>query len=99
LAKTGARIGLETVVARGSEHVETRMAGQTVMMSIPRGKYFAIDGTGQRIWECLAEPASIGQIVDRLLQEYEVDRDQCEAEVIAFVGELMDSGLTEERGA
>jgi hypothetical protein len=75
------------------------MAGQTVMMSIPRGKYFAIDGTGQRIWECLAEPASIGEIVDRLVQEYDVERDQCETEVIAFVGDLIESGLTEERGA
>jgi len=99
MAKAGARIGPDTVVARGAEHVETRMAGQTVMMSIPRGKYFAIDGTGQRIWDCLAEPASIGQIIDRLVEEYEVGRDQCEAEVIAFVGELMESGLTEERGA
>ncbi len=99
MAKIRAGIGLETVVARGSEHVETRMAGQTVMMSIPRGKYFAIAGTGQRVWDCLAEPASIGQIVDRLVREYEVERDRCEADVIAFVTELMASGLTEERGA
>ena len=98
MARTGDRIGLETVVARGSEHVETRMAGQTVMMSIARGKYFAVDGTGQHIWECLAEPISIGQIVERLLDQYEVDRKQCEAEVMSFVGEMMENGLAVEHG-
>lgn len=92
------KIGLETIVARGSEHVETEMVGQTVMMSIARGKYFALDGTGQRIWECLIEPVSIGQIVERLLDQYEVDREQCEAEVIFFLGETMENGLTVEHG-
>jgi hypothetical protein len=92
------KIGLDTVVERGSEHVETEMVGQTVMMSITRGKYFALDGTGQRIWECLAEPVSIGQIVEQLLDQYEVGREQCETEVIAFLGETMKNGLTVERG-
>jgi len=90
-------IGLDTVIARGSEHVEAQMAGQTVMMSIPRGKYFALEGTGQRIWECLAEPASVGSIVDRLVAEYDVDRERCVEEVIAFVSELVASGLTTAR--
>ena len=93
------KIGLETIVARGTEHVETQMAGQTVMMSIQRGKYFALDGTGQHIWECLGEPVSIGHIVDRLVGEYDIDSDQCATEVIAFVGELIKSGLTVEYGA
>jgi len=93
------KVELETVIARGAEHVETRMVGQTVMMSLARGKYFALDGTGQRVWECLEQPISIGEIIDRLLQEYEVDRAQCEAEVLAFVDELMAQGLTVEHGA
>lgn len=91
-----AKIGSDTVVSRGREHVETKMAGETVMMSISRGKYFALDGTGQRIWECMADPLSIGEIVDRLVEEYDVDRGQCEAEVFTFVGALMENGLTVE---
>lgn len=92
------KIGLDTVLVRGSEHVETKMVGQTVMMSIARGKYFALDGTGQCIWECLAEPVSIGQIIERLLDQFEVDREQCETEVISFLNEMMENGLTKEHG-
>jgi hypothetical protein len=90
------KIGADTVVSRGSDHVETQLSGDTVMMSISRGKYFAVGGTGQRIWECMSEPLSIGEIVSRLVAEYDVDRDRCEAEVLAFVGTLIDNGLTVE---
>jgi hypothetical protein len=91
-------IGLDTVVARGSEHVETTMVGQTVMMSVAHGKYFALDGTGLRVWECLTEPVSVGRIVEQLLDQYEVDREQCETEVIFFLSEMMKNGLTVEHG-
>jgi len=93
-----AQIGPETLIARGTEHVETQMGGQTVMMSIPRGKYFALGGTAQRIWECLAEPLTVRQIVDRLAAEYDIDAAECEAEVIAFVRELAENGLAVEHG-
>ncbi len=91
------KIGLDTVIMRGSEHVEAEMAGQTVMMSISQGKYYALEGTARRIWELLAEPASVGEIVERLTAEYEVDREQCAAEVTHFVRELIENGLVEER--
>ena len=94
-----AQIGLETIVARGAEHVEAQMGGQTVMMSIPRGKYFALEGTAQRIWELMAEPVRVDEIVDRLVEEYDIDRDRCAAEVLAFLNELMENGLGEERHA
>ncbi len=90
------RIGLETVVARGDEHVEAEMSGQTVMMSIPRGKYYALEGTARRIWELMAEPVRVGDIVDRLVEEYDIDRDRCAEEVLAFMEELRRNGLSAE---
>lgn len=91
------QVGLETVIVRGSEHVEAEMAGQTVMMSISQGKYYALEGTARRIWELVAEPTPVSAVVDRLVAEYEVDRAQCAEEVTAFVHELMANGLLEAR--
>jgi hypothetical protein len=93
------KIGFDTVVSRGTEHVQTQIGAQTVMMNISRGKYFAVGSTGQRIWDCIAEPASIGQIVDQLVDEYDVQRDQCAEEVMAFVATLIENGLTVEHAA
>lgn len=90
-------VGLDTIVARGADHVEAQMGSQTVMMSVSRGKYFALDGTGQRIWECLAEPVAVGEIVERLVREFDVEHERCAAEVLSFIAELMANGLTVER--
>lgn len=92
------RLNSETLFRRGSEHVETRAGDQTMMMSVARGKYYALASTAQHIWDLLAEPASVGSIVDRLLEEYDVARDVCEAEVRHFLVELLEQGLIEEVG-
>lgn len=94
-----ARIGLGDRVSRGRGHVETRADGQTLMMSLERGHYYALAGTGQRIWDLIAEPVEVGAVVDALLAEYAVERAVCEAEVLAFLAELDGNGLIERQAA
>ena len=93
------QVRLDTIVARGAEHVEAQMSGQTVMMSIPRGKYYALEGTAQRIWDLMAEPIRVSDIVDQLVEEYDIDRERCATEVLVFLNELVENGLSEERRA
>ena len=83
----------DTVIRRGSDHVETRVGDQTMMMSIAQGKYYALEATAQRIWELIEQPRSIGEITDRLASEFEVERERCAAEVRAFVDQLIRNGL------
>ena len=86
-------IDLDTVVARGSEHVETEMGDQTVMMNISQGQYYALDQSGQRIWALMDQPIRVSDIVSKLTDEYDVERAQCETEVLAFLTELQSNGL------
>lgn len=86
-------IGLDTVVSRGAGHVETRMGEQTVMMSIDQGKYFALEASGQRIWEMMDQPIRVDALIDRLTQEYDVPRERCRAEVLGFLEDLRRHGL------
>lgn len=41
-----------------------------------------------RVWELGGEGLTIGEIVGRILQEYDVDRETAEKDVIAFVRDL-----------
>lgn len=56
----------ESVVSRGSEHVETQVGGQTLMMSVSQGKYFSVDQTANRIWVLIERPVSVRHIVETL---------------------------------
>ncbi len=64
-----------------------------VTMSIENGMYYGMNAVASRIWELIPEPKSISEVCDTLLDEYQVDPEQCEKEVLALVSQLNDEGL------
>lgn len=91
-----AELTRQTVIGRGTDHVETVVGDQTMMMSIRQGKYYALESTAQRIWQMIETPAAIGDVVDRLLAEYDVAPADCDADVKKFAAELLEQGLVVE---
>ena len=75
--------------------LDTEIDEQTVMMDILRGSYFGLNRTGSRIWSLLAEPITIGDLCDRLLEEFDAPREQCEQQVVGFLESLIDRGLVQ----
>jgi len=86
-------ITLDSVIARNAEIVTADMDGETVMMSVETGKYYNLGKTGSVIWSLLGEPLSVGALVGKLLDKYDVGREQCEKEVLAFLAETYKEGL------
>lgn len=66
------------------------------MMHPDSGEYFAISGSGRRIWELLIRPMNPSEIVAVLCDEFEVDQDTCNEHVSAFLSTLCDLGLVNE---
>ena len=89
-------LSLDSMIRRGAAHVETQAGGQTMMMSVSMGRYYALEGTAQRIWDALSEPCRLGEIVAKLQHEYDVTQEQCAADVLSFAEVLLDNGLIEE---
>ena len=73
---------------QNSEIIVTEMDGSLMMMSIEEGKYFELNPVSKRIWELLEEPSTVEFVCGRLLEEFEVLEEQCEAEVVSHFNEL-----------
>ena len=73
----------------------TDLSGEKVMVDFEQGKYFMIKGVGNDIWDMLADDVTVTQIMDKLLLEYDVTKEQCEAEVLNFLTELEKLGIIE----
>ncbi len=56
----------------------------------------ALSESGALLWEKLEQGATEDELVEALLAEYEVEREQAEVDVKAFVAELSDKGVLEE---
>ena len=86
-------ININNVVSRRNDIDTTELNGEIVMMDLEKGRYFSLNGVGSRIWEIIEEPIGINKIVDCLLEEYDVNRNECEENVLEFLGKLDDANI------
>lgn len=90
-------LDLDTKLRQGQNHVATSIGDETAVMSIKRGRYYAVGAVAERIWQMLEAPVSPREIAERLREEYDIAPEQCESEVGAFLDDLIEEGLIEER--
>lgn len=76
------------IVVRTAAQVSADVDGEAVILSIDNGRYYNMNAVGTRIWEAVEQPISVAALIDLLMREFEVERQDCEAEVLAFLGEL-----------
>ncbi len=69
------------------------MDEEVVMMSVEKGNYYGLNRVGSEIWEKLTEPLTVGSLCDKLMQEFDVEKEQCEREVITYLEKLVSEGL------
>ena len=86
-------ININNVVSRRNDIDTTDLNGEIVMMDLEKGRYFSLNGVGSRIWEIIESPIEINKIVDCLLEEYDVNRNECEENVLEFLGKLDDANI------
>jgi len=82
-----------SVVSRSASPLAANVDGEIVMLQPSTSRYFGLADTAVRIWQLLETPTSVADIVDALLDEYEVDQQTCTSEVLTFISELAAAGL------
>ena len=86
-------IDLNSIVSHREDIDTTDLDGEKVMMDLEKGQYFALNSVASRIWEVIESPISVNKVVDTLLEEYEVEREECEKSVLEFIKGLEDASL------
>jgi hypothetical protein len=66
---------------------------EAVLLNLDSGLYFGLDPIGTRIWNLLAGGQSLPQVVSTIMAEYEVDTEQCTADLLKLLGDLEAHGL------
>ena len=85
--------GEEILVRNDEELLTTVVDGELIGMSVEQGACYGLNTVGTRIWELLAEPRSIASLCTQLMEEYEVDKDDCLREVLDLAEDLRAEGL------
>ena len=72
-----------------------RVAGEGVVLRQDAGEVLALNEVGSRILEHVDGRLTVPEIVERLLEEFDADRIEIEADTAEFVRELLESGVIE----
>ena len=83
----------DQVISVSSEVLFQEISGEIVLLDLASESYFGLDEIGARVWGLLNEGKKMGQVLETLLQEYEVDRKTLEADVEELLGDLVEAGL------
>lgn len=77
-----------TLIARNKGILANRVGDEVVMMDMEKGKYFGVNKTGSYIWQLLEQPATLGELCERLVADFGISTEQCTTEVKAFVEQM-----------
>jgi hypothetical protein len=72
-----------------------RVAGEGVVLLQDANEVLALNEVGARILEHIGEGSTVPAIVERLLEEFDVEREALEADTSEFVRELLKCGVIE----
>lgn len=87
------KIGIDTVIVKKEGLDAVDIDDEKVMMDVTKGKYYALNNVGSRIWELINVPRSVNEVISKLLEEYDVDTGTCRNHVLEFTNRMYGEGL------
>ena len=69
--------------------------GEMVLLDMESENYFGLDEVGTAIWQAMQEYGTLQEVLNALLEQYEVEPEVLENDLEDFVGKLVESGLVE----
>lgn len=90
-------ISTSSVVVAAKDQVSSDLGEEVAILNLKNGVYYGLDAVGARIWNLIQEPKAVNEILDVLLDEYEVEPEHCERDLLALLEKLVAENLVEAR--
>lgn len=84
-----------SIISTTEEQVSAELAGEAVILDLKSGMYYGVNPVGARIWELIQEPLSVSKIQQTILEEYDVEAERCERDVLNLLQDFAAKGLIE----
>ena len=88
-------IGLSTMVKQTKDQVSCSLNDEVALLNLKTSLYFGIDEVGACVWQTLTEPKPVAELCRQILDRFDVEKAQCEADLLEFLTQLEHAGLIE----
>jgi hypothetical protein len=94
-----ASLSVHSIVVAASEQVSCPLGEESAILNLRNSVYYGTNPVGTRVWSLLKQPRSVEELRNTLLNEYEVDAELCERDLLDLLEKMRSEGLIEVRGA
>lgn len=86
-------VTLDCFVKVSEDVLFQELDGEAVLLSMQSESYFGLDPVGTRIWELLKIYGLVGTVAEKLLDEYDIEKENLQDHLLEFVEKLHSKGL------
>ncbi len=88
-------ITLDSIVRVAPDQISCELEGEAAILNLKTGAYYGLNPVGATIWGLIERPIAVRGVLEAILEQFDVDRDVCERDLIDLLRELDERGLIE----
>lgn len=92
-----ATLSVHSIVLATREQVSCPLGEESAILNLKNTVYYGVNAVGARVWKLLQQPRSVQELRDALIDEYEVDAERCQSDLMALLEKMRSEGLIEVR--
>jgi Coenzyme PQQ synthesis protein D (PqqD) len=90
-------LSASSIVGATRDHVSCSLGDEAAILNMKNTVYYGLNPVGTRVWDLVQQARSVGEIRDALLDEYDVEAEQCERDLLDLLQKMREQGLIEVR--
>jgi hypothetical protein len=85
---------LNTKIQRNeTKFLANALGEEMVMMNMENGDFVSMNKVGADIWKLTQEPVEVSEVIQKLLDLYDINAEQCSTETLAFLESSMKQNM------
>lgn len=85
----------DSIVRVPEREVSSRLGDEVAILELDRGVYYGLNDTGAFLWNLMQKPVRVNEMRAALVEEYDVDAETAEKDLLRVLADLRDAGLIE----
>jgi len=86
-------LSVHSIVVASRDQVSCPLGDEAAILNLSNTIYYGLNPVGTRVWSLLQQPRTIGELRDTLVDEYVVEAERCERDLLELLTKMSAEGL------
>lgn len=87
------KLTLDSTIMVAQDVVSCDLVEEAAILNLKDGVYYGLNPVGARIWNLIQKPVKVSDILEVLLEEYDVEKEVCQNDLMELLNQLLDKEL------